>query len=330
MQLHCLTLLGLITTACVGAPAAAATITSTRETSGSIVIQIQGRIGAGDADVFNQIVRRAGERREAIASVRLNSQGGKLDEGARLAFAIRSGKLATVVDSGAVCASACFLAFAAGTAKFARPGALIGVHRAFENKGLETRASGVATAAMAGFAKELGVPSQIISRMVKTPPTEIAWLEPRDLYLMGVRTSGNIAMATGSGVRFDQATDRLQSANLATVAPLVEKTEDRPVWNQFIEKLIALSAQQNQGAAALTRSCSPESGECAMAVAYLLNDGRQGLASVFQDANGNVKRREVCESNADNDHRECLNWDTGAKYRDVKNTNGKWEQIRSD
>jgi hypothetical protein len=333
MTLHWPRLLGLIATVCVGAQASAATITSVPAKNGSIVIEIQGQIGAGDADVFNQIVRRASDSGKSIASVRLNSTGGKLDEGARLAFAIRFGKLATAVASDAVCASACFLAFAAGDPKYAGPGARIGVHKASGRGGLETKASVVATAAMAGFARELGVPASIISRMVKTPPTQIVWLEERDLHSMGVKTTGNIASATGSGVRSDQASDRPklpEFETLATVTPSKEKTENHPLWNELIEKLIALSAQQNQGTAALERSCKPESRECAMAVAYLLKDGRQGLATIFQDANGNIKRREVCESNATNNVRDCLNWDTGSKYRDVKNTKGEWVQSVSD
>src|SRR5882757_3916314 len=118
MELRWPVLLGLVATMCVGAPAFAATITSAPGKNGSIVIQIDGQIGAGDADVFNQIVQRAVDSGKQIASVRLNSSGGKLDEGAKLAFTIRFGKLATVVASDAVCASACFLAFAAGEPKF--------------------------------------------------------------------------------------------------------------------------------------------------------------------------------------------------------------------
>jgi hypothetical protein len=332
MKLHWPKFVGLIMTACVGAPAAAATITSVPGRSGSIVIEIRGMIGAGDAEVFNQTVKRANDAGKSIASVRLNSPGGKLDEGAKLAFAIRFGRFTTAVASDAVCASACFLAFAAGDPKFAGPGALIGVHKVSEKGGLETKASGAATAAMAGFARELGIPSHIISLMVKTPPTQIAWLEPRDLHSMAVKTTGNIALATGSGARPDGPADRKSTAEAETlaIARPVERIETRPVWNEFIEKMIALSAEQNKGAALLTRSCKPESSECAMAVAYLLKDGRQGLATMFQDANGNIKRREACESNAANDVRDCLNWDTGAKYRDVKNTKGEWVQSVSD
>jgi hypothetical protein len=331
MKLEWSMLLGLVTTVCVGTQASAATITSAPGRSGTIVIDIRGMIGSGDAEVFNQAVKRANDSGKSIASVRLNSPGGKLDEGAKLAFVIRFARIPTVVPPGAVCASACFLAFAAGDPKFAGPGALIGVHKASGRGGVETKASGAATAAMAGFARELGVPSPIIARMVTTPPTQIAWLEPRDLHLMGVKTTGN-TLAAGSEVRSDGPADRQKSnpVTMARITPPSEKIESRPVWSEFIEKMIALSAEQNKGAAVLTRSCEQESRECAMAVAYLLKDGRQGLATMFQDANGNIKRREVCESNSANDLRDCYNWDTGAKYRDVKNTKGEWVQSVSD
>jgi hypothetical protein len=59
-----------------------------------------------------------------VARVQLNSAGGRLVEGAKLAATIRLAKISTFVGSGAVCASACFLAFAAGDPKSAVPGAL--------------------------------------------------------------------------------------------------------------------------------------------------------------------------------------------------------------
>jgi len=63
-----------------------------------------------------------------------------------------------------------------------------------------------------------------------------------------------------------------------------------------------------------------------MQVMYLSKDGRKGLATVVQDRSGNVSRREVCESNVSEDIRECTDWDTGAKYRDMKNAKGDWVQ----
>jgi hypothetical protein len=201
------------------------------------------------------------------------------------------------------------------------------VHKASDKSVAETKASGVATVLMARLLKDLGVPSSIIVRMVATPPTQIAWLEPRDFHSMGVKTVGDIAQAAPIAIgpeRMATTQEPVAAAPPASASPSAEQATNRPSWNAFIEKAIALSAEQNHGSAMLRRSCTTDSKECIMAVAYLLTDGRQGLATAIQDANGNITRREVCESNASNDVRECVDWDTGAKYRDFKNTKGEW------
>ena len=131
-----------------------------------------------------------------------------------------------------------------------------------------------------------------------------------------------IASPTATGLPGQQIPG--ESTSLATLTPQAKVS--RPSWTEFIDKAIALSAEQNHGSAALSRLCKPELKTCVMAVAYLLKDGRQGLATVIQSAEGNITRREVCESNVSNDLRYCIDWDTGAKYRDVKNTKGDWVQ----
>jgi hypothetical protein len=55
------------------------------------------------------------------------------------------------------------------------------VHGVTDKNGEETQQFGMATVSMARIAKELGVPSAIIGRMVVTPPNDMAWLTPQDL-----------------------------------------------------------------------------------------------------------------------------------------------------
>jgi len=69
-----------------------------------------------------------------------------------------------------------------------------------------------------------------------------------------------------------------------------------------------------------------ETSECTTSVAYRLPDGRQALAMTVEDESGKIFRREICESNVSNDARDCVNWDNGAKYRDVKDATGAWAQ----
>lgn len=138
--------------------------------SGQATIWITGEIVPGDADKFSQSVRQANDSGKFVANVRLDSPGGNLLEGVKIADAIRFGKTSTNVGKTAVCASACFLMFAAGSTKNAGYGAQVGVHGASGENGEETAASGAATVSMAKIAKELGVPSAIIGRMVVTSP----------------------------------------------------------------------------------------------------------------------------------------------------------------
>ncbi len=318
-------LLGIAFAVYLGGPASSATIKSLPGKNGRVVIQIFGQIAAGDADIFIRAVKQASAAGKVVESVQLNSAGGKLLEGATIAAAIKLGKMSTTVAQGAVCASACFLAFAAGDPKFAAAGSLIGVHKASDKDGRETAASGAASLSMARFAKELGVPSAITDRMSSTPPRQIAWLNPQDLQSMGVSMPGR-PMQTRVVATDGRPVQQIpgEATSLATLTP--QARVSRLSWTEFIDKAIALSAEQNQGSAALSRLCKPELKTCVMAVAYLLKDGRQGLATVIQGVDGNITRREVCETNVSNDVRDCIDWDTGKKYRDVKNTKGDWVQ----
>ena len=312
----------------ISTPAFCAAIKSIPGRGGSVIIQLSGGIVPGDGDAFVSALQKAAAAGKPVESVQLNSPGGNLGEGAKLAAAIKLGQLSTVVPSGAVCASACFLAFAAGEQKFAGDEARIGVHKASEKGGTETRQSATATALMAKFANELGVPSSIIRQMVATPPTQVVWLDQRDLHSMGVRTLGvnvqpaQIARETVIIVQ-KPATDAT-----AVIVP-GKQGIDRSPWTEFIERTTALSAQQNEGKAVVRYACKAELKECTTAVAYRLPDGRQALAMTVEDDSGKVFRREVCENNVSNDARDCVNWDTGSKYRDVKDSTGAWVQVPS-
>jgi hypothetical protein len=328
----CAIFLGVAVAVCWGAPASSATIKSLAGKHGGVIIQISGQITTGDADAFISEVKQANAARKLVENVRLNSTGGKLLEGLRLAGAIREAKLSTSVGQGAVCASACFLAFAAGDSKFVDYGAQIGVHKASDKGGRETMLSGAATVSMARFAKELGVPTPIIGRMVTTPPRQIMWLTSQDLQSMGVTMAGK-----GAQTR-QIATNELSAqqipgefASLAALTPQARAVSTRaPSWNEFIDKVVRFSAEQNGGNAAISRLCQPEFNNCVLGLAYLLEDGRQGLAVVIQDLNGKTMRREVCELNNSNDVRSCVDWDTGTKHRDAKNTKGDWIKIAAE
>jgi hypothetical protein len=322
-------LVGLILALGISTPACCAAIKSVAGKRGSIIIQVSGGIVPGDGEAFIAALQKAAATGKPIESVQLNSAGGNLGEGAKLATAIKLAKLPTVVPTGAVCASACFLAFAAGEQKFAGEVAFIGVHKASDKGGTETRQSATATALMARFANELGVPSSITRQMVATPPTQVVWLDQRDLHSMGVRTLGVNVQPAQNAPETVIVVPKPAADATAVIVPAKQAT-DRPPWYEFIERTTALSAQQNEGKAVVRHACQTELKECTTAVAYRLPDGRQALAMTVEDESGKIFRREVCENNASNDVRDCVNWDTGSKYRDAKDAAGTWVQSAAE
>ncbi len=95
----CAIFVGIAVAVCCGAPASSATIKSLPGKHG-VIIQISGQITDGDADAFISEVKRANAAGKIVENVQLNSTGGKLLEGVKLAAAIREGKISTSVAQG--------------------------------------------------------------------------------------------------------------------------------------------------------------------------------------------------------------------------------------
>jgi hypothetical protein len=156
---------------------------------GNVAITAIGEIVDGDTDRLRALVQKlsatlppAGE----LNAVFLDSPGGKLAEGERLAGAIQKLHVAIVLPPGSQCDSACFLLFAADARRSVAADALVGVHSA-SLEGHETTASMAITTQMARDAADMGVPPQIVGKMVTTTPGRMAWLTRDDLAPMDVR-----------------------------------------------------------------------------------------------------------------------------------------------
>jgi hypothetical protein len=148
-----------------------------------VVVSAVGEILPGDNDKLRRFVQ-ALPANASFTGILLQSPGGNLSEGVRLASTIRDRRITTGVAN--MCASACFLMFAAGANKVVFDNARVGVHSASMH-GVETVTSQAVTTLMARMAAELNVPPAIIGRMVTTPPDQMAWLSREELTLMGVR-----------------------------------------------------------------------------------------------------------------------------------------------
>jgi hypothetical protein len=94
------------------------------------LLRLTGSIAPGDA-------ARLAERLEAEAGlelVALNSPGGSVRDALTIGRSIRAAELATVVEGGDVCFSACPYLLAAGTQRSAGEGAQVGVHQHYFGK----------------------------------------------------------------------------------------------------------------------------------------------------------------------------------------------------
>jgi hypothetical protein len=150
----------------------------------AIAISGRGEIVGGDTARLGKVLAAVppGKR---LLGLSLDSPGGMVVEGERLAHLIRVRGLSVLIPSHSQCASACFLLLAASPSRFAAVDALVGVHSVSEN-GKETDTSLAVTTLMARDAAELGVPPAIIGKMVETTPGRIEWLTRADLVSMDV------------------------------------------------------------------------------------------------------------------------------------------------
>jgi hypothetical protein len=199
--------------------AKAASITSTVSKDGKVIVSLVGEISDGDTDTLKSIIKSANDSGHIVSAIRLDSPGGNLLEGSNLATIVRFGKIAASVISGARCASACFIVFAAGNPKYANYNASVGVHGASDEAGRETVEAGAATVSMARIVKDLGVPAAIIGKMVVTPPDSIIWLTPDDLRSMGVTMTGRPAQVPPDQTASPQAPMQLDPSTRATIPP---------------------------------------------------------------------------------------------------------------
>ena len=170
--------------------AEAAKLGSYVNNEGNVILTLEGEINQGDAKGLQSIINKARWNNRSVIAIRLSSPGGNMMEGIHIADVVNDNKLATVVAKNAMCASACFLAFAAGHEKYASARSSIGVHGASESNGKESDNSRSATIIMAKILNMMHVPHRIIGEMVTTPPNQMIWLKMPDMREWDVVVTG--------------------------------------------------------------------------------------------------------------------------------------------
>lgn len=167
-------------------PANAARIWSTTEPIGSTgvtlnVIYIEGDIVAGDAEIFRAVAKRFVGRG---AEVRLDSPGGALDQALEIGDMVRAVFFGTLVEDGAVCASACVFIQSAGVIRMLGETARIGLHRpkfptaAFANLTPQQAREKYDNmlAIVRDYWARIGGAPEVFRIMTSTPSTEIHWI----------------------------------------------------------------------------------------------------------------------------------------------------------
>lgn len=164
-------------------------------------------------------------------------------------------KIATVVANNTVCASACFIAFAAGSEKFVSYTAQVGVHGASDKAG---NTAGDATVAMAKVVRNLGVSSSVIGKMVVTPPSEMVWLDPNELRSLGATMTGKPSQVSRGRSEIGIPSQVEANAKAIQAAP--------PDWSIMLKVALEISTEQNNGQPQVIRSCQPEFKSCYIGV----------------------------------------------------------------
>ena len=111
-------------------------------------------------------------------------------------------------------------------------------------------------------------------------------------------------------------------ANASALAPTPKKD-----WSSIFGGALTRSSAQNNGRPNITRACQPEFKICTTALHLKANDGSDMMLRMAEDMNGKVVLRDICQFNAFGDIRTCVDWDTGATSRDMKDPKGIWTQV---
>lgn len=185
--------------------ASAAELTTTLSKEKRTVVILNGALAAGDAARFNDLLKTAAAAGQPVSTLRLNSRGGSIIEGEKLASVIHGTntsktnshgtKISTVVGAGATCAGACFIPFIAGNQKFVSTTATVSAPGAHEKSDHQPAGNTPAvvrleTSPVVRAVKALGLLDAIVTRMQAISEDKLVVLNLDDLRAMGVTVTG--------------------------------------------------------------------------------------------------------------------------------------------
>lgn len=203
------------------------------------LIRLEGEITSATPLEF----LRALKATPAAERVALNSKGGLVDSALVIAHEVRDRGLATVVPSNASCFSACaFIYFAGGEH---RSDGALGVHQIW-NESNDLVSGQAKLSDVLEAMTEFGVPVDVVSRMLRTPPTEMYVFTADEIAALGINAVPNAALESTSPLSTERPRALLLEASedgVTGATPFTGAAEWRRGVDQTGQATIAMTAQ---------------------------------------------------------------------------------------
>ena len=150
------------------------------------IVRVNGAIEKRDDQKFIDLVARLPL---LFVIVIFNSPGGELSSALAIGHEIKIRGLSTAVEAGAVCASACALAWLAGDTRYMEASSKIGFHAAYVRQGQTEVEKGEANAVVGAYLNQLGLSSDAIRYITRAPPSGVQWLSIRHSMTLGINVT---------------------------------------------------------------------------------------------------------------------------------------------
>jgi len=304
--------------------AQAAKMELSKTTDGQMMVYLSGDIERGDAKKLASTIESETSSGRKVTTLFLNSPGGYVSEGVMMSNIVRNYKLGTIVMDGDVCASACFIVFAAGELRTAGKKANVGVHHAYDGRTDNvTEDSATATDTMAQVSIRLGVSPEVITKMRETAPDKMAWLSVDDLRGMGVQVW---SPENNQDAKASAKDDSGEAFIRMWQKPMPERNK---YWTNFVDMASKSPLYAGGYSNNFYKECDKE-GRCTKILGY---KGRKGPMTIMEYTTRDNKllARFTCSyTTMEMEDRICQNYDTGHLVREVKTTKGDWKTVETD
>lgn len=172
------------------APAIGAEFFIESRPDGSTLLVMDGAIEQGDSQRMINLIKNSPVQFMVANGMRVNSTGGSVGEALKLARIVESSGLYFRVEGSDVCASACFVLYAAAPARWVSDDAQILVHRPYlagtpksssEYTGT-VKTQQQATSIMRDYLQARSIPSSLIDKMMTYPSTKAHRITKGELF----------------------------------------------------------------------------------------------------------------------------------------------------